>query len=97
MRSSDFRLLAIAALGTCLLISGCASVTHKPATGSSKDDGIPYYETSPYLLIYAAPNGGLATDLLYLPDPYKKQVVMPKNFAASVTLNLTFDRGVLNQ
>ena len=49
------------------------------------------------MIVYSNAKGGLEVEIQYLPDPHKKMAVQPKNFGASISLDMTFDRGVLTK
>lgn len=76
---------------------GCARIVHS-SVSADKDgraEGIRYYNSSPYLLIYSNGKGGIVTQILYIADPQKKMTAQPKSFLASAQTTLEFDKGVL--
>jgi hypothetical protein len=95
----------IAALGSI----GCATVKYQavaepPAAGVKRqagvlyDDtcnGIRYYQSAPYLLIYSDGKGGLSWQIQYLPDLSRKMTAQPQAFWASINTTLTFQNGYL--
>lgn len=60
-------------------------------------DGIRYYESSPYLLVYSDGKGGLVSKLIHLPDLTKKRVIQPFAYLAANNSTLTFTNGMLTQ
>lgn len=94
--------IALANLSGC---SGTSAHAIRPegstdkSLGKADEDskGFRYYESSPYLLVYANGKGGLETKLIYLPDPNKKRSIKPWEFLSSNTANLTFSNGVLTE
>lgn len=92
----------IATLG---LLAGCAGIDSKSIpprdadldTVDAKDLGFRYYETSPFLLLYADGKGGLVSKVLYLPDTTKKRSIRPYNYGAKNDVTLKFDHGRLVQ
>jgi len=60
-------------------------------------DGIRYYESAPFLLVYSDGKGSLKSELLYLPDLTQKRVIDPFNFLAANNSTLTFVNGILTQ
>jgi len=84
----------ILALPLCFM--GCAAtVTHRPVAAADDDDGIRYYQASPYLLVYSDSKGGLQWRILYLPDQTKKMAVEPHVFGGRLELTLYFRNGIL--
>ena len=86
----------LAILGIATLV-GCAGVTHEPVPegGDAKVDGIRYYGSSWYLLVYSNGNGGVKWELKQLPDPTKLMVARPSRFLSSLKMTLEFKDGVL--
>jgi hypothetical protein len=81
-----------------LLLGGCAGVTHRgvpDAIADARDKGIRYYDTSPYLFIRTDNEGGLISELVYLPDTTKKRSVRPYSLMAKNTTTLTWEDGGL--
>lgn len=99
--------MRIVFLVAIVLISGCAGtdvarvsdVTYHTAGKYTDEqaDGIRYYDTAPFLLVYSDGNGGLTSQLLFLPDLTQKRVIKPYAVLASNTSTLTFVNGVLTQ
>lgn len=91
---------AIAVVSGCLLLSACAGIDSysiRDNQADERDEGFRYYETSPFLLVYADGKGGLESKLLYLPDTTKKRSIKPYNFASTNDTTLKFDKGRLVQ
>lgn len=63
----------------------------------AKAQGIRYYESAPFLLVYSDGKGGLVSKLLFLPDLTQKRTVDPYALLASNNTTLTFTNGVLTQ
>lgn len=86
---------------------GCAGVHYRelpyhaadetPQVRAANDtgNGIRYYESAPYLLVYSDGRNGLSWEVRYLPDLTRKMTAEPYNFAASVGTTWTFKNGVL--
>jgi hypothetical protein len=60
-----------------------------------KDVGFRYYQSAPYLLIYTDNQGGVKSQILFLPDTAQKMSIRPYNILASSNVQLNFDNGVL--
>lgn len=88
-------LVVLLALGA---LSGCAGLEMhnlaKPEDEAAAR-GFRYYESSPFLLVYTDGKGGLATELMYLPDTTKKRSIRPYAYGASNDALLTFSNGVM--
>jgi hypothetical protein len=78
------------------LLSSCARIVYEPVPKDSDDDsnGIRFYHSSPYVLVYSNGKGGLITQILYIADPYKKISAKPKSFMATAQTTMEFDKGV---
>lgn len=77
-----------------LMLTGCASIHYQPVNDKDDGDGIRYYNSSPYLLVYSNGKGGLVTQLLYIADPSKKMEAKPKNFLSTAQTTMEFEKGV---
>lgn len=86
-------LLGVLCAGICL--AGCAGMTVHKVVDDATDEGIRYYQSSPYVLVTTDNAGGLSTQLIFLPDKTKKMSARPYNYLATNTSTLTFDKGVL--
>jgi hypothetical protein len=82
-----------------ILIVGCAGVTTElvPDDKDKEANGIRYYQAVPFLLVHTDNEGGLTTELLYLPDLTQKFSIKPYNFLAKNDTTLTFTNGMLDQ
>src|ERR1051325_1610748 len=60
-----------------------------------KADGVRYYQTSPYLLVYSDGKGGIGWKIYYLPDQTRKMTAKPYNFLSKVNGDMTFSNGML--
>lgn len=95
------------AIAVIALLSGCAGTKvgqiANPAykvSGKFSDaeaQGIRYYESAPFLLVYSDGKGGIVSKLLFLPDLTQKRTVDPYALLASNNTTLTFTNGVLTQ
>lgn len=96
---------ALAAL--IFAITGCAGTNvsriSSPQYGvggkytDDQADGIRYYESAPFLLVYSDGKGGVVSKLLFLPDLTRKRVIDPYAVLSSNNSTLTFTNGVLTQ
>jgi hypothetical protein len=80
-------------------MSGCAGMHGKTILNPSDDEksrGFRYYESSPYLLVQTDNDGGLKSEIIQLPDETKKRSIRPYNFAATISVTLEFNHGVLS-
>jgi hypothetical protein len=91
LRKTYWRSL-IACLGV-IVLSGCESVTYAPQ--AKQPDGLPYYESAPYLLVYSDGHGGLKWQIRYLPDQTRIMTVKPSVFLSHAEMNLNFQNGML--
>jgi hypothetical protein len=85
-------------LTLCTMIAGCAGVSYRTIGSESEDEkarGLRYYDSSPYLLVQTDNQGGLTSELVYLPDLNKKRHAQPFAFLASNTTTLEFQKGIL--
>ncbi|UTA67273.1 hypothetical protein [Emticicia sp. 21SJ11W-3] len=91
-------LIKFIALSIMLILSGCAELVYKPVKNEGKDkdtsNGFRYYNSSPYLLVHSNGKGGLITQIVYLPDPFKKMDVKPKSFLANFQITMEFENGI---
>lgn len=83
-------------LPSICLFGSCASVRHTPvdANNDKTNDGIRYYNSSPYLLVYSNGKGGLVTQILFIADPTKKMSVKVNSFLSTAQTTMEFDNGV---
>ncbi len=63
----------------------------------SQADGIRYYESAPFILVYSDGTGGLQSKFLFMPDLTQKRVISPYEILASNTTTLKFENGVLTE
>ncbi|MDP9412553.1 MAG: hypothetical protein M3Q08_00285 [Pseudomonadota bacterium] len=92
---------------TLACLAGCAGTVVTPVKDGSdvaskgyadEDvDGIRYYESAPFLLVYSDGKGGLQSQLLFLPDQTRKRSIDPYAYLASNESTLVFSNGVLTQ
>lgn len=89
------------ASGLCAvtLLSGCAGLSAHSLSEATNiaDDGIRYFDTSPFLLVYTDGKGGIHSKVLYLPDSTKLRSIKPYSYGAKNDTTLKFDRGRLVQ
>ena len=89
---------ALAAALPALALMGCAGIEVVNVGNPTADEnarGFRYYDTSPFILVYADGQGALTSQLLYLPDSTKKRSIRPYAYGASNQTTLTFDKGRL--
>lgn len=85
---------ALVVVAACCLLGGCAAyVTHKPDSPSNQ--GIRYYESSPFLIVYSDGKGGLRWQIRYLPDQSRIMTVSPTIVGGRTDMTLYFQNGVL--
>lgn len=84
--------LAVGVLGLCVL-AGCAGIRVEP--DSAEAVGVRYYQSSPYLLVTTDNEGGLTSQLVFLPNLGKKMSARPYAFCSKNDTTLDFDEGVL--
>lgn len=75
------------------VLAGCAGIRVEP--DSDKAAGVRYYQSSPYLLVTTDNDGGLKTELLFLPNLKKKMSARPYSFLAKNDSALDFQNGIL--
>jgi len=71
-----------------------------PARFQDKDrheEGIRYYESSLFLLVYEDGAGKLKYDFRYLPDPSKPMAIRTHSWIAKLETEYTFENGVLTK
>lgn len=66
-----------------------------PTLDEAVVNGIYYYQSSPYLLVYSDGKDKLQWKIIHLPDQTKKMVARPENILASLETTMTFENGVL--
>lgn len=81
------------AITLLFLLVGCAGVNYQNEKPNAK--GIRYYRSTPYLLVYTDNDGGLKTELIYLPDTKHVMTAYPYSLLASNNSVFTFEGGVL--
>jgi hypothetical protein len=91
-------------LWAAAFLSGCAGTTDRPIAAADgagnpdeKADGIRYYESAPFLLVYSDGKGGLQSQILFLPDLARKRSIDPYAYLASNNSTLVFQNGMLTQ
>lgn len=75
------------------VLVGCAGIRVEPDSDAAA--GVRYYQSSPYLLVTTDNDGGLKSELLYLPNLRKKMSARPYSFLAKNDSTLEFENGVL--
>ena len=95
LRSGGWQRLSLSLLAC--LAPACASVDHVRVVPANADEvqGIRYYDSSVYLLVFPNPDGTLDMGIHYLPDPNRKMAVHPHSFAGKVDVTLDFEDGAL--
>lgn len=71
---------------------GCAGVHVTPGDSGK---GIRYYRSAPYLLAYTDNNGGIKTELVYLPDTHQVFAAYPYSIFATANTTFDFEGGLL--
>lgn len=82
-----------------MLCAGCAGVSYHELTEQTdaRGNGFRYYDPSPYLLVQTDGQGGLKSELKWLPDLTKLRQAKPYQFLASNDSTFQFADGVLTQ
>ena len=76
-----------------LVIVGCAGVeftTISNSEGEAKNRGLRYRDSAPYLIVFSDSDGGLHSELAYLPDMSTKMSARPYTFLATSKTALNF-------
>ncbi len=99
-KSSDlFKLLRLPLIAGALMgLTACAGISVSDVSAPADDettDGLRYYETAPFVLVYADGLGGLHSEMLYLPDTTRKKAIDPFAFVSRNTSSLAFSNGTL--
>ncbi len=83
------------------LCSGCtAGIDYVPVVHpgtSGEPQGIRYFESARYLLVYSDSKGGIKTQILTLPDQTRLMEVRPWSKGASLKSTLKFNNGMLTE
>jgi hypothetical protein len=80
-----------------LLIFGCsATVKHQIVGDETKEKGVRYYDSAPYLIVYSDGMGGLKWQIRYLPDQSRLMAANPTIEGARTEMTLYFQNGVLS-
>lgn len=79
------------------LLAACAGTIVRPVADDNTADGIRYYESAPFLLVYTDGRGGISSQLIYLPDVTNIRSIDPYAVLAKNETTITFSRGVLSQ
>lgn len=83
-----------------IALIGCAGISGGQLDLSDKKagdtlPGIPYYESSTFLMVIPEPTGGYTTEFVELPDPSRLRYIDPWTFLSKHDYTLTFKDGVL--
>jgi hypothetical protein len=78
-------------------LAGCAGLDVGPVADDTKDSGLRYYPSVPFLFVRSDGKGGLSTDIVYLPDTTQKMSIRPYAYMASNDATLTFTNGTLGE
>ncbi len=62
-----------------------------------KATGFRYYEPAPFLFVHSDGAGGIAAEVVWLPDTTKKMSISPYAYLASNKTTLTFANGMLTE
>jgi hypothetical protein len=84
-----------------VLIAGCsAGINHVPIAYPGTADqpqGIRYYASARYLLVYSDSKGGIKAKILTLPDQTRLMEARPWGSGSSLKTSLSFKNGVLTE
>jgi len=82
------------------VVSGCAGLDAYPINSPADEKnavGFRYYETAPFLFVHSDGKGGLAAEIVWLPDTTREMSIHPYAYVASNDATLTFTNGVLTE
>lgn len=88
------RALALVGFALSTACAGLHGARIMDDAADCRETGFRYYESSPYILVYAD-GKSLKSELVYLPDRTRKMAVGLFDFLSSNTLKLSFTNGVL--
>lgn len=79
------------------LLVGCASVSYQPVVDANakSSGGIPYFDSSPYLLMQKDTNDAWNAQLIYLPDEKKKSEINIWTLLSVNNTSFSFTNGIL--
>jgi hypothetical protein len=77
--------------------AGLDATSIRSATDESKAIGFRYYEIAPFLFVHSDGKGGLAAEIVWLPDPTREMSIHPYAYIASNDATLSFTNGVLTE
>lgn len=82
-----------------LIIAACAGTTVQrvPDSKNAEIDGIRYYQSAPFLLVFSNGKGNITSQLVYLPDTTRMMALDPYAFAASNDSTFKFTNGLLQE
>ena len=81
-----------------MTLTSCAGLEVKPVTPQTESGakGFRYYEPAPHLLVYTNNQGGLTSQILFLPDLDREMSIRPYNYLATSNVQLAFTNGMLS-
>ena len=91
--------LSLLGVTIALASGGCANVTYTRLSTLEQErasTGIPYFDTSPYILVQKDTNAVWQSTLLYLPDHAKKNAIDVCTFLAVNNSTFTFTNAILS-
>jgi hypothetical protein len=98
---SKFGRVIAVVLVLSVTLAGCAGVDYKTAPSfippKADVQGIVYYESAPFLLVYPDGKGTVNWQVIYLPDQTKKRIAVPHNLVSTLNITLNFENGVLTE
>jgi hypothetical protein len=82
------------------VVGGVACDTASPRTycdNDTKAEGFRYFQEAPFLFVHSDGNGGVSSEIVWLPDTTKKMSVRPYAFLATNKTSLSFTNGMLTE
>lgn len=92
------RLFSLFAAALALTLAGCANVNYTRLVSVEEENhstGVPYYDTSPYILLQKDSTGTWQSTVLYLPDHTKRNSIDVSTFLASNNSTFNFTNAIL--
>jgi len=76
----------------------CDSTSSRKYCDDDKDaDGFRYFQEAPFLFVHSDGKGGVASEIVWLPDTTKKMSIRPYAFLATNKTSLSFTNGMLTE
>jgi hypothetical protein len=92
-------IISLLGLAIALVSAGCANVSYTRLLTVEQEKastGIPYFDTSPYILVQKDTNAAWQTTVLYLPDHTKMNTIDVCTFLAANNSTFTFTNAILS-